>query len=66
MATAVTADKPTEGTSALQLPPTKGKGNMGDTQINGIVDQISGLTLLQAADLVAALKVHTVVSIRGR
>ena len=59
MVTAVATDKPSQGDSVRPPLPINGKGNITDAQINGIVDQISGLTLLQAADLVAALKVHT-------
>ena len=66
MATAVTTDKQPKEGSALPPPLTRGKGDISDAQINGIVDQISGLTLLQAADLVGALKVRSVVTIMGR
>lgn len=62
MATAVTTDRPPKPDSVLPPPSKQNKGNITDPQINGIVDQISGLTLLQAADLVAALKVCAVVS----
>ncbi|KAF8528688.1 ribosomal protein L7/L12 C-terminal domain-containing protein [Gautieria morchelliformis] len=56
MATTVATDKPPQGDSVLPPPSAKGKGPIAEPQINGIVDQISGLTLLQAAALVAALK----------
>lgn len=52
MATAVATPKPA---SAGQ--PLPGKVPNTDARINSIVDEISGLTLLQAADLVSALKV---------
>jgi large subunit ribosomal protein L7/L12 len=51
MATAVVSEK---STSAVPLPVVTPKA---DSKINSIVDDISGLTLLQAADLVAVLKV---------
>lgn len=39
---------------------TPPQGLATDAKINGIVDDISGLTLLQAAELVSALKVRLV------
>jgi len=54
MATAVATDKPSK---PITPPPSlPGKVPSTDSRINGIVDEISGLTLLQAADLVNALK----------
>jgi len=50
MATAVATEKPSV------KPPPPGKVPSADPRINNIVDEISGLTLLQAADLVTALK----------
>ena len=43
----------TPSTSQTPPPPT----TSADPKLNGIVDEISGLTLLQAADLVSLLKV---------
>jgi large subunit ribosomal protein L7/L12 len=59
MATAAAADKPPHGDAMPPPPAAKGSAPGADPHIRGIVDQISGLTLLQAADLVAALKVRT-------
>lgn len=53
MSTTVAADKPAGGAA----PPPAAPKRSADVKINSIVDEISGLTLLQAADLVAALKV---------
>jgi large subunit ribosomal protein L7/L12 len=62
MATAVSTGNTANNDSTPPPPPTKAKGSTADAHINGIVDQISGLTLLQAADLVAALKVRMIVT----
>jgi len=51
MSTTVATDKPAGGA----VPPPLATRST-DARINNIVDEISGLTLLQAADLVAALK----------
>ncbi|KAF8529151.1 ribosomal protein L7/L12 C-terminal domain-containing protein [Hysterangium stoloniferum] len=55
-----------EKTAAAAPPPpplaaaaaaaARGQASAADARVHGIVDDISGLTLLQAADLVAALK----------
>lgn len=47
-----TAAAETSSSPAAPPPPAK-----VDAKISGIVDDISGLTLLQAADLVSLLKV---------
>ena len=65
MATALGTENPSNKESVPHPPPTKITGSTAESHINDIVDQISGLTLLQAADLVTALKVRIVVTSRG-
>lgn len=65
MATALGTENPSNKESVPHPPPTKISGSTTESHINDIVDQISGLTLLQAADLVTALKVRMVVTGRG-
>jgi large subunit ribosomal protein L7/L12 len=54
----MTTTTTTEKNTTAPPPPSAKQSALTDTRINGIVDDISGLTLLQAADLVTALKVH--------